>query len=104
MDTEYELGLDVTEKVRKRSSTETAVLSIRLSVAELARLDALARAKGRSISQIVRDAIAGYAGGEDQSYVTISQKEATTTTGNVNYTAKGAEVVNRESNLAVTAA
>jgi hypothetical protein len=57
---EFVLGEDVTEAARPRARKESAVLSVRLSAAEIAELEALADAANKSLSQIVREALHAY--------------------------------------------
>jgi hypothetical protein len=104
MNNEYELGSDVTEKARGKTSRQSSVLSVRLSNVELARLDSIARLEGRSIAQVVRDAIAGYVVGTGQGYITVSQKVTTMTTGEANFTVKGGVTITEDRDLAVTVA
>ena len=59
-DEEYELGRNVTHLAQAGSRKETAVLSIRVPSTEIARLERMGRETGKSVSQIVRDAIASY--------------------------------------------
>ena len=57
---EYSLGADVTTKARKGTARETAVISVRLTTSEVARLERLSQSTGLSISQIIRNAIAAF--------------------------------------------
>ncbi len=56
-DEDYELGEDVTALAAPRSKQATAVLSVRLSVEDLAMLEQLGTSTGKTISQIAREAI-----------------------------------------------
>ncbi len=57
---EYELGKDVTRIAKSGMKRETAVISVRLTKAEVARLEAIGLESGKTISQVIRDAIAAY--------------------------------------------
>ena len=57
---EYELGKDVTNSARSKTARDTAVVSVRLPVEDVARLERLCHQTGKSMSQIVREAIHGY--------------------------------------------
>lgn len=55
---DIELGRNVTEgATRGAQARATAVLSLRVTAAELAEVEAVGGATGRSISQVIRDAI-----------------------------------------------
>ena len=55
------LGDNITEMAASRRRAETAVISVRLGLDEIARLEEMGRASGRTVSQVIRDAIAAYA-------------------------------------------
>jgi predicted transcriptional regulator len=83
---EYVLGPDVTPSAAARERRGTTVLSVRLAPDELAQLESVSRATGRTISQIVREALSSciqlsrYA----QPSVTLSvEGQSTVTTGTV---------------------
>ena len=57
---DFVLGEGITKKARKGTAKETAVISVRLTTAEVARLEAMSKATSLGISQIIRDAIATY--------------------------------------------
>ena len=57
---EYALGQEVTEMALGKRSKETVVVSVRLPVDEFARLEKLSESSGKSMSQIVRNAVAAY--------------------------------------------
>lgn len=59
-DSYYELGQDVTHLATAGKRKETSVISVRLSGEEIKRLEELGRENGKTISQIIRDAIASY--------------------------------------------
>jgi Ribbon-helix-helix protein, copG family len=54
---EYVLGQDVTEAAASRTKGGTTVLSVRLTTEELAAIEAVANETGRTLSQVVREAI-----------------------------------------------
>ena len=56
MSKEYELGDDVTE-IAARQRKETIVVSVRMSVDELASIEKAAEETGRSVSQVIRGAV-----------------------------------------------
>ena len=58
--TEYELGRDVTPLAAGGRKKDTAVVSVRLPVSDIARLEGIGRENGKTVSQIVRDAVAAY--------------------------------------------
>src|SRR5687768_10747650 len=77
---EVVLGADVTERARAKSNKGTAVLSVRLTTQELAKVDAASRATGRSVAQITREALAGYSTYLTQEpSITISARDYTVT-------------------------
>jgi len=57
---EYELGKNITPLATKGTKRETAVISVRLTTGDIARLEAIGRETGKTVSQVVRDAIAAY--------------------------------------------
>jgi hypothetical protein len=57
---EYELGEEVTQLAKGKGAKNTTVVSVRLSVEEVARLEGWSQQTGKSISDIVRDAISNY--------------------------------------------
>ena len=59
LDRQYKLGSDVTELIRPEKQP-MAVLSVRVSPEELSGLQAMADAKGRTVSQIARQAVIAY--------------------------------------------
>lgn len=88
---EYALGDDVTSSVAAKPRTGTVVLSVRVRVEELAAIEAASRATGKSLSQLVRDAVSTYlhfqrTGGH---VVTISDRSRTTSTGQPGPLGKG---------------
>ncbi len=54
------LGKDVTNAAQAKGQRGTTVISVRLSTDEVARLEQIGRLSGKTISQIVRDAILAY--------------------------------------------
>jgi hypothetical protein len=54
---EYVLGQDVTEAAASKTKGGTTVLSVRLTTEELAAIEAVADETGRTLSQVVREAI-----------------------------------------------
>lgn len=59
-DEEYELGKNITPLATTGTKRETAVISVRLITGDIARLEAIGRETGKTVSQVVRDAIAAY--------------------------------------------
>ena len=59
-DEEYQLGRDVTHLAKADGKRGTAVISMRLGAADIARLEGIGRESGKTVSQVVRDAIAAY--------------------------------------------
>lgn len=57
---DFELGRDVTAHAKADGKRETVVLSVRVTGEELRRLEILARNSGRSVSQLVREALNAY--------------------------------------------
>ena len=55
---EYVLGRDVTHLFRSKQPSNSAVVSFRVSSDELRKLSLFAEREGKSISQVLRDAIA----------------------------------------------
>lgn len=58
-DEEYTLGQDVTA-IASSKGPKSIVVSVRLPVDEFARLEKLCSASGKSLSQVVRDAVAAH--------------------------------------------
>lgn len=84
--TKFQLGSDVTDKAKAKSSKGTAVLSVRLTIDELAKLDAASKLAGKSISQVAREAIASYAAiAAHTANVTISGKYLAYSLGDASY-------------------
>ncbi len=89
----YTLGSDVTSSARPDGSrTGTVVLSVRVRIEELAEIEATSRATGKSLSQLVRDAVATYLHFQRTGahVVTISDRSHTTSTGELGSVGKGA--------------
>ena len=57
---EYVLGAKVTEAAKGRKQSASVVLSVRLSTEELVRLESLSESTGKTVAQIVREAISNY--------------------------------------------
>ena len=57
---EYSLGEEVTELAQSKKQQDTVVVSVRVSQNEFKRLEEMANQKGKSMSQIVRDAVSAY--------------------------------------------
>ena len=55
----YIAGRDVTEKFRG-ARKESVVLSVRMSIDEMKRLEALSQETGKTIAQVVRESVASY--------------------------------------------
>ncbi|MDA8216642.1 MAG: ribbon-helix-helix domain-containing protein, partial [Dehalococcoidales bacterium] len=56
----FVLGEDVTSLAASKRASGTAVVSVRLTSAEVAELESLSRASGKTISQIAREALTAY--------------------------------------------
>ena len=56
----FVLGEDVTSVAASKRASGTAVVSVRLTSAEVAELESLSRASGKTISQIAREALTAY--------------------------------------------
>ena len=61
-DEEYILGDNVTRLATGKKPKESIVVSVRLTASEFYRLEKLCEDTGRSMSQLVRDAVADYPG------------------------------------------
>ena len=59
---EYVLGDNITELARGKKSKESVVVSVRLTAEEFYRLEKLCENADKSMSQLVRDALAAYQG------------------------------------------
>ena len=57
---EYELGMDVTQLAKAASKKETSVVSVRLTASEIAKLEGIGRENGKTVSQVIREAIGAY--------------------------------------------
>ena len=57
---EYELGRNVTHLFKSKSRKETSVISVRLTGEEIKRLEEIGRENEKTVSQVIRDAIAAY--------------------------------------------
>jgi hypothetical protein len=60
---EYTLGEEITKEALGRKTRDTVVVSVRLTSKEFSRLEGMCEETGKSMSQIVRDAIATYHAG-----------------------------------------
>ena len=60
VENEFILGDNVSQAARGKDRRDTTVISVRLSNDEVARLERLGLASGKTVSQIVRDAISAY--------------------------------------------
>jgi hypothetical protein len=56
---EYELGKEVTDKIKSKAKG-TVVFSVRLTTDELKRLEVVSQESGKTVSQVVREAINSY--------------------------------------------
>jgi|SRR6266536_1527686 len=54
---EYVLGQDVTKAAESKNRSGSVMLSVRLSADELAAIEAMADASGKTLSQVVREAV-----------------------------------------------
>lgn len=97
---EYVLGEEVTSSARTKSRGGTAVVAVRLSVEEIAELESTSRATGKSLSQVLREAIRKGLRYDDEIFqptVTISiQDGVTTTTGAARQYSQAAVAEKRE--------
>lgn len=59
-DEQDELGRNVTHLAKPDGQPGNAILSVRLEDSELARLEKIGRDSGKSIFQVIQDAIAAY--------------------------------------------
>ena len=59
-DEQDELGRDVTHLFKSDSSASAIILSVRMEDSELARLEKIGRETGKSIFQVIQEAIAAY--------------------------------------------
>lgn len=57
---DFELGRNITQMATAGTKRETAVISVRLTTSDIARLEAIGRETGKTVSQVVRDAITAY--------------------------------------------
>ena len=57
---EYELGRDVTHLATSGAKRETSVISVRLAKGDIGRLEGIGRESGKTVSQVIRDAITAY--------------------------------------------
>jgi len=57
---EYELGRDVTHLATSGAKRETSVISVRLTKGDIGRLEGIGRESGKTVSQVIRDAITAY--------------------------------------------
>ena len=80
---DYVLGEEITATSKAKKQTGTGVLSVRLSTEELTRLDQISRSTGKTLSQLVREAVAAYGGspGSEQPRVTYGTSDWSTSSG-----------------------
>ena len=57
---EYTLGQEITDLALSKKARDTVVVSVRLPVGEFARLEKISAESGKSLSQVVRDAVSAY--------------------------------------------
>lgn len=57
---ECELGRDVTHLFKSDTSEAIAIVSVSLDHSEIARLEGIGRKNGKTITQVIQDAIAAY--------------------------------------------
>lgn len=77
---EYMLGEEVTEIAKAKRQPGTVVVSIRLSVDEAARLEKIGLSERKSISQVIRNAIARYNPYHYETYAVITLTDTSTGT------------------------
>ena len=63
---EYVLGDNITELVKGKKPKESVVVSVRLTADEFYRLEKLCENADKSMSQVVRDALAAYQGSDQE--------------------------------------
>lgn len=85
---EYVLGENITGLARaSRSRSGSAVLSVRLSGEELTQIETIAQEEGKTLSQVVREALRKYANaasrrvGSGQLHVTVTTPDFTFSSG-----------------------
>ena len=57
---EYELGKEVTHLATSKAKQETSVISVRVTKDDIGRLEGIGRESGKTVSQVIRDAITAY--------------------------------------------
>lgn len=57
---EYELGRDVTHLATSGRKKDTCIISVRMSASEIVKLEGIGRESGKTVAQVVRDAVAAY--------------------------------------------
>ena len=57
---EYELGRDVTHLATSGRKKDTCIISVRMAGSEIAKLEGIGRESGKTVAQVVRDAVAAY--------------------------------------------
>lgn len=62
---EYKLGEEITDVALGKKTKETVVVSVRLTAEEFSRLEKMCEDSGKSMSQLVREAISAYEGSTD---------------------------------------
>ncbi len=79
---EFALGENVTALAKSKSRGGSAVVAVRLSLSEFSEIESISRATGRSVSQVVREALRNWLhfDASSQPTVTISIKGGLTTT------------------------
>jgi hypothetical protein len=99
---EFVLGEDVTEAARPRGRKESAVLSVRLPIEEIAEVEALSRAANKSMSQLVREALQAYRALIERSQPTITVSVYGGATFSTGYVGQASYGVETEKELATT--
>jgi hypothetical protein len=76
----YELGNDVSAEAKASTRRSTAVLSVRFSADELAEIEQVSLGSGKTVSQVVREAVTAFLHHKrfEQPTVTISIREQST--------------------------
>ena len=106
-DEDYVLGEDVTSLAKSKAKHGTVVLSVRLSVDEVAELEAVSDATRKTLSQVVREALKEYlqvAARRAYPVVTVSfdngYSAATFTTGTPEHSGRAQLALNEHAELA----
>lgn len=80
---EFTLGEDVTSVAKSKSRGGTSVVAVRLSLEELSEIESISRETGKTVSQVLREAIKNglHASMESRPSVTVSIGANSSTSG-----------------------